>query len=295
MERFYIAPRGSFAEVQHLLTRWDWFLTVKRELGLPEPGILFVPDKKYKELDAFGIPLALDNGAFQLLKADFDGPLILSDGAVQKWLSSLAEATCWHEYEWSALPDVPVHGRRFVKASERSRRIELSASLHSLFLSRFSFCGKPVAVLQGYEVDEYLYSLKLLEARGVLEEALPFLAVGSVCVRKDSSLSKLADGKAKGTASDFVGSLLSAVPRRLHFFGLHGRFVKRWREHWKFRSSDSGAGGAVFRWEIRDLKRKLGVRTDSRLDDYALSHLIQYVRSVRGLDREARETLSSMF
>ena len=66
-------------------------------------------------------------------------------------------------------------------------------------------------------------------------------------------------------------------------FGLHGKFVRKLKDHPMFFSADSGAGGAVFRWEIRDIKRRLGIETASRLDDYLLAHLVQYVRSTVGL------------
>jgi len=295
VREFYVAPRGSRREIEGILKRWDWFQTLKRELDLPEPGVLFVPGK-HEDLSAeYRVLSALDNGAFQLLKADFDATLVLDAVQIVRWFTRLEEAVERGEFKWFALPDVPVHGRRFVDAGERLERMLLTLRLHYYFLRRYRGTVTPRAVLQGYEVEEYLYSYKLYEIHGILDMVDRVLAVGSVCTRKNSSLTNLASGKGRGTHSDFLDELLRFVPRPVHLFGLHGRFVRKHREHPKLYSSDSGAGGAVCKFEIRDLKRKIGVQTKNREDEYALCHLIQYVRSTRGLDKKAEEAISSLF
>ena len=297
MEEFYLAPRGKREEVLYLVSNWDLFLALARALSLPKLGLLLVPVQREVAREIAGVPLALDNGAFQLLKADFDGRLELGKREVERWLSAWLRAVESARWEWVALLDVPVHGRQFVESGERLRRVELTARLHLLSFEKASEIFPPRrlrAVLQGYEVGEYLYSLALHSSLLPLWRLDPVLAVGSVCVRKDSPLTNLAGGKARGTAGE-LRELLDAVDRPLHFFGLHGKFVRTLRSHPRFHSSDSGAAGAVFRWEIRDIKRRLGVRWEDRLRDYLLAHLVQYVRSTRGMDKKAWEALASLF
>ena len=308
MQEFYLAPRGSFREVTFLAENWDLFLSLRKELGLPRLGLLLVPTqrKEAKAVSEYGVPIAMDNGAFQLLKIDFDLQLYLAQHVVRKWLREWLESALALDWDWFALLDVPVHGKKFVEEEERLRRIELTAKLHALAFSEFEKQnGETVrlrAVLQGYTVEEYLLSWRMEQAVIPFRRINPVLAVGSVCVRKNSSLTKLADGKARGTSEE-LAELLNQVPQPLHFFGLHGRFVRKLRDHPRFFSSDSGAGGAVFRWEIRDIKRKLS-RGDSycqavigkhgRLGDYLLAHLVQYIRSTTGLNKKGWEALRSL-
>ena len=308
MQEFYLAPRGSFREVVFLAENWDLFLSLRKELGLPKLGLLLVPTQRdaAKLISKYGVPIAMDNGAFQLLKVDFDSQLYLAQRIVRKWLQEWLESALALDWKWVALLDVPVHGKRFVEEEERMRRIELTTKLHALAFSEFEKQnGETVrlrAVLQGYTVEEYVLSWKMEQAVIPLRRINPVLAVGSVCVRKNSSLTKLADGKARGTV-DELAELLNQVPQPLHFFGLHGRFVRKLRKHPRFFSSDSGAAGAIFRWEIRDIKKKLSrgdstchrvIGTHGRLGDYLLAHLVQYIRSTIGLNRKGWEALRSL-
>jgi len=300
MREFYLAPRGSHREVLYLVENWDYFLQLQKLLDLPKPGLLLVPTQleTAKTISGFDIPLAMDNGAFQLLKADFDSRLYLTQDVVRNWLRKWLESALAVDWEWIALLDVPVHGRRFVEKEERLRRIELTTELHKMAFSAYEResgeTDRLRAVLQGFEVDEYLLSYQLHKAAIPFDRINPVIAVGSVCVRKDSSLTKLADGKARGTA-DELAELLNRMDKPLHFFGLHGRFVRKLKDHPRFHSADSGAAGAVFRWEIRDIKRRLGLDWNDRLRDYLLAHLVQYVRSTVGLKKDKWEAIRSVF
>jgi len=298
MKAFYLAPRGSRKEVAFLIENWHVLEEAARSAKV-ELGLLLVPSQKELcELarDA-GVKAALDNGAFQILKVDFDKPLSMSELKVEKWMKKWSEALdC--EWEWVALLDVPVHGRKFVSKEERLRRILITAELHRMAykVGKEAIEAKRLRIVaQGYEPSEYELSA-LLNLQSV-EEADEVLALGSVCVRKDSALTKLADGKARGTAEELKEVLDSRIVKEffkgVHFFGLHGKFVRRLKEHPMFFSADSGAAGAVFNYEIRDVKRKLGIKTRSRLEDYLLAHAVQVLRSTgRKLD-ELKNLLSA--
>ena len=300
MREFYLAPRGSSREVLFLAKNWDYFIRLQKMLNLPKPGLLLVPTQleTAKATSGFGIPLAMDNGAFQLLKADFDSQLYLTQQAVRNWLRKWLGSALAIDWNWIALLDVPVHGKKFVEKEERLRRIELTTELHKMAFSAYEResgeTDRLRAVLQGFEVDEYLLSYRLHKTAIPFSRINPVVAVGSVCVRKDSSLTKLADGRARGTV-DELAELLDKMDKPLHFFGLHGRFVRKLKDHPRFYSADSGAAGAVFRWEIRDIKRRLGLSWDNRLKDYLLAHIVQYVRSTIGLKRKGWEIIRSIF
>jgi len=299
MQEFYLAPRGSPQEVQYLLEHLDMFYELRNELQLPRLGWLFVPAKGYEKFSCeyAGPKYALDNGAFQLLKADFDGQLTLDDLNLDSWFSRLAQSAssgCW---DWVALPDLPVHGKKFVEAHERVNRILLSARLHRLFLQRYY--GEVLTtfrpVLQGFTTEEYLYSKRLVDQLRNEYTLDTVYAVGSVCVRKPSSTTRhLAEGKARGTV-DELRELLDLTNAPLHFFGLHGRFVRSLREHPNFFSADSGAAGLVFRWEVRELKQRMRLQWNGRRKDYLLAHLVQYIRSTIGLRKEHFEKIASLF
>ena len=296
MRKFYLAPRGSLQEVQHLLSNLDLFSTLGRELGLPRLGWLFIPGKGYERLTKeYSAEFALDNGAFQLLKADFDNRLTLDILNVDRWFSVLCRSVNEGNWSWAALPDLPVHGRKFVEAQERIRRVEMSAELHHIFLERCTSSVTFRPVLQGFTPEEYLLSKRLVDRLRERYDLDEVYAVGSVCVRKPSPTNKnMAGGKARGTVEE-LRELLDSANAPLHFFGLHGRFVRSLRSHPNFYSSDSGAAGLVFRWEIRELKRKMGLSWEDRRKDYLLAHLVQYVRSTVGLTKEHMSAIASLF
>ena len=217
MKEFYLAPRGSKNEVLYLAENWQSFLYLQETLDLPRPGLLLVPSqsKFASEVEGLGVPIALDNGAFQFLKVDFDGPLRMEDLNVSKWTDVWIEAVKSVKWEWVALLDVPVHGKKFVEKQERLRRIEITAKLHKIAFERVEAEGVPAnllrAVAQGFEPEEDELSINLHTKNLPIVNLYPFFALVSVCVRKDSSLTNLASGKARGTAEELRRVLDSKV------------------------------------------------------------------------------------
>jgi len=71
--------------------------------------------------------------------------------------------------------------------------------------------------------------------------------------------------------------------------------VRRFKDHPLFFSTDSGALGAVFRWEIKDIEKRLGLSGLSRREEYLLAGLVQYVRSTKGINKDGWEIIKSLF
>ena len=253
--------------------------------------------------DAYGVPLFVDNGAFSYLTVDDLESETLDWKRLVKWVSEYARwVSNWYTLVTVyALPDVPVHGRRFLPREARLKRIRLSAKLHALFARVLRgleprALSKALIVLQGYEVDEYRASLEatLGEMGSLAYETRsqatsgPFArvyGVGSVCVRKPSSAGKtalMADGAAAGTLHQFMRDFLDGEwPASFHFFGLHTDVVRRYWWHPRFHSSDTGAHGLNYRYKWRSF---LGCR---ELDKHC------YVRAVNDQLRRVLSPLLS--
>jgi len=302
MEWFYLAVRATGRQYEFVISKYDYFKYVQKELNLPYIGFLLVPRKDLIHIATQypDVPMALDNGAFQFLKStNLDLHVDINDTMVTKWFENLNKAQRAREWHFVALPDIPVHGKRFVPALERLHRIELTFKLHEWYLTKYDYNRVLRPVLQGFTPHEYHVSFYLFLEHLDLSRLNPVLAVGSVCVRKNSSLTYLADGKARGNM-DFMEPLLNSkelyrYQKGLHFFGLHGRFVKKWKDHPRFYSSDSGAAGSVFKYEIKDILRRLRLNIDDQNVRYLIANLVQYVRSTSGMDQKAWEVIASLF
>lgn len=214
------------------------------------------------------IPVIIDNGAFTFLTSTcletrldpFSLARWRMDYAV--WLSSNTEL-----YDYAVLPDIPVHGRRFLDEKNRLERIKLSARNQELFLRVYGGIlplSKLVPVIQGYTIGEYSYSFKLLSKSGVLKgtayedgDYKGILGVGSVCVRKWNSkrrTAKMTGGKVAGSLNEWLPVFLSKCCREVrgfHFFGLHSNAVRAYGRHPRFYSSDSGAHGYSYKYKWR--------------------------------------------
>ncbi len=220
-----------------------------------------------------GLPVFVDNGAFSFLTVeDLEGapsPLTLS-----RWRVDYAEwlRRNWETLDYAALPDIPVHGRRFLGPGERRERVRLSTANQSAFLDLVrppAIRERLVPVVQGYTVEEYEYSLELLRKYGVLEETaygafIPnhytgILAVGSVCVRKWSANGKtglLAEGKAAGTLREWLPQFLDrCCPEAsgFHLFGLHREATAAFGLHPRFYAADSGAHGLNYKYKWKSV------------------------------------------
>ena len=216
------------------------------------------------------IRVFIDNGAFTYLTAD-DLEGMPDIRKLYRWRYDYAE---WlrrnlEDYDFAAMPDIPVHGRRFLGPAERRERIKLSSWNQALFLELAppAVRERLVPVLQGYEVSEYSYSYRLLDKYGVLEETAydPYipnhytgiLAVGSVCVRKWSANGKtgvLAEGEAAGTLKRFLEEFLAGCcldVRGFHLFGLHSEATAWFSLHSRFFATDSGAHGLNYKFKWR--------------------------------------------
>ena len=165
----------------------DNIIGLARELGISVGMMLTVRHLGsidfILDLNPFGGDIIIDNGAFAVLSGNWDARFVLSPEQKRKWFSKLVQLiTKVEEFEWYAMPDLPVHGREFAPPNERRRRIELSAELHEEFASEWHHDPQRARpVLQGYTAGEYAYSFTLL-ARLFGKGA--YYAVGSVCVRK---------------------------------------------------------------------------------------------------------------
>ena len=246
-----------------------------------------------------GLPVFVDNGAFSFLTAkDLEGtpdPYTLA-----RWRQDYAQWLVNHSEDFflAALPDIPVHGRRFLAEPERAARIRLSTRNQELFVKTYGSIlplEKLVPVVQGYEAREYEESYRQLEASGVLE-ATAFntysnvyegvLAVGSVCVRKWTAKSKtgvLAEGKAAGTLKDWLPGFLSGCCRGalgFHLFGLHREAVSAYGWHPRFIASDTGAHGFSYKYKWKTV---LKCRAPNTPDCAA-----------RAVDRQLRRTLQPL-
>lgn len=278
MRFFYIAvgERRFVEDVVSLLTDFNSFsrkygVTVGLLIRFTNWSSACLPCKLAEKYD---VPLFVDNGAFSFLTTrDLDSNSVLDRATLCRWVTKYSRWWCsWHNYATAmALPDIPVHGRRFVERKTRLERIRLTAELHRMMVRMIRHCGdavdRAVAVLQGYTVDEYMLSYKLYAETPELAD-IPSLSgrgvyggvygVGSVCVRKPSSAGKtsvLAEGKAAGTLHEFLRRFLNADwdsgVRGFHFFGLHTEAVRRYGRHRLYYASDTGAHGLNFRWKWR--------------------------------------------
>ena len=235
-----------------------------------------------------GLPVFIDNGAFTYLKS-LDSKVNPWD--VDRWLwdYKLFIEKFQDTIDYFALPDIPVHGRRFVPPPERVERVKLSARLHRRFLDMIprKAWPKAVPVIQGYTLVEYEDSYWSLARNGVLnvtaymesEDYHGIVAVGSVCVRKPSSKGKtglLADGEAAGTLDPFIQEILEygEIPAGgFHFFGLHREAVSKYGRHERFHASDTGAHGLNFRLKWKTfLKCK---RQDEECYARSIQHQLQ--------------------
>lgn len=303
MRFFYIA----LAETRHLEDIFQLLDTWSHRLH-PTRGVLvgaLVRFTKWRSgclpcklAEKYGVPLFVDNGAFSYLTAsELENPT-LDSGKINMWIMDYSSwIAAWHNHLTAyALPDIPVHGREFLPPELRRRRIELTARLHERF-TRLLRSKEPhaitngVVVLQGYTLDEYMYSLKLhMNNIDLLSETRSFnpgrepyggiFGVGSVCVRKPSSKGKtavIAEGKAAGTLNSFMKQFLEADwPQPLigfHFFGLHTDAIKAHAMHPRYYASDTGAHGLNYKYKWRTV---LGCR---RLDrDCYLSAIDRQIR-----------------
>jgi len=300
LREFYLAVRATNKQAEHVVANYDKFLVLQKELNLPTPGFLMIPRKDLIRIatEYPDIPMALDNSAFQFIRVDLNVHVDITEDMIVKWFENLNRAQRAREWNFVALPDIPVHGRKFVKARERLYRIQLTFELHRRYLETYGYDRQLRPVLQGYTPHEYHISYYLYYEHLELARLNPVLAVGSVCVRKNSSLTLLADGKARGKL-DFMEPLLNSdelyqYQIGLHFFGLHGRFVRKWKDHTRFYSSDSGAAGSVFKYEIKDIMKRIGIQLDNENDKYLLANLVQYIRSTIGMSQNSWEVLSSV-
>lgn len=270
MEFFYIAlseNRRSYIEAAlGVIEEWN------RKSGRVRIGVLVRYTRARSNCQVCkmardrGLPVFIDNGAFTHLK-NLDSKL--DPARIERWLSDYASfIRSYHElFDYYALPDVPVHGRRFLPMPERKDRIKLSARLHERFLGMVprESLAKAVPVIQGYTLIEYLDSYRSLARLGVLNNTAynlsrdyyMVLAVGSVCVRKPSSNGKtgtLAGGEAAGTLDSFIREILEygEIPAwGFHFFGLHREAVSKYGRHERFHASDTGAHGLNFKLKWR--------------------------------------------
>lgn len=213
-----------------------------------------------------GLLIFVDNGAFTFLTSrELEGapsPSTLASWRrdYARWLADNAE-----HYDYAALPDIPVHGKRFLPRGARLERIRLSAENQARLLQLVpSFVReKLVPVIQGYDVEEYEYSYETLES--FLEETAyamsdgyyRVLAVGSVCVRKwTARRAGLAGGEAAGTLRGFLTRFLDGCcddARGFHFFGLHSKATRLYGAHPRFLYADSGAHGFAYVYHWRDM------------------------------------------
>lgn len=228
---------------------------MNRKLVSPKFGIMI----RYKEFSGSArvcVPCrevsgaavkVVDNGAFAVLTGkELDHGLdIGSERKLRLWLR---DYLAWlannvdHIDVW-VLPDIPVHGKRFVNAPERAKRIELTARLHSEMIRMVEkelgseALSKALPVLQGYEPEEYYRAYDLIARIPGIEGTLlgtrnghPYagaVGIGSVCVRKATSPSRgLAEGRARGTLDQLIARLDSMKVKK-HYFGLNIRVAAR--------------------------------------------------------------------
>ena len=276
MRFFFVAIAETRSEIVESITRtireWNTRLDGRLRVGVLVRYTKWrrrecLPCKYAREYD---VPVIIDNGAFTFLTASsLEGrldPFTLArwrtDYAL--WLSANRDM-----YDKAVMPDIPVHGRRFLGERERRARIELSALNQRLFLELYGGIlpvDKLVPVIQGFTVEEYEYSYELLRSSGLLNGTAythgdyeGVLGVGSVCVRKWSSkrmASTIAGGKAAGTLNKWLPVFLSKCCRSakgFHFFGLHSRGVRAFGRHPRFHASDSGAHGYSYKYRWRTL------------------------------------------
>lgn len=229
-----------------VLVRWTKWRKVKPLYGLHE---------------RYGVKLFVDSAGFeQLVGGDVSNPLFPYKYA--SWFNRFSDTV-----DYVAVPDIPVHGRReFFNKHKRMRLINETIKRSKLFVSSVEDKDKVILVLQGYEVDEYKYSLSMYLGDPVFHDTRSLahgngdyyrvLAVGSVCVRKPESAGKttvIAGGLGAGTLfkfmDEFLGSKWQDWIRGFHFFGLHTSAIRRYGRHKLFYGSDTGAYGLNFKWK----------------------------------------------
>ena len=274
MRFFYVAVaetrRDMLEAIINTIKEWNEKLKGKVEVGVLVRYTKWrnrecIPCKLAKEN---GIRVFIDNGAFSFLTAE-DLETWPRLQVLDYWLRDYAEWLVEHEseYDFAALTDLPVHGRRFLGKRKRLQRIMLSTLLQARLLSLLSDRVRPrmVPVLQGFTAGEYLWNYDLMEKLELLEETAyggsgeysRVLAIGSICVRKPSANGKtgiLADGAAAGTLGRVMHLLLNHFPpgvQGFHFFGLHREAVANWGRHPRFYAADSGAHGLNYKFKWR--------------------------------------------
>ena len=287
MRFFYIAPSdtSNIDVVFEVVSSWNERL---RKLRGIQVGVL-IRFAKWRRActpcrlaEKYNVPLFVDNGAFEYLSATALERQELDSSVIERWIIHYSSWLAnWYNYVVAAaMPDIPVHGRKFLDRAVRVRRIETTVLLHERFariLRRIEPAAveKAIVVLQGYTVDEYEYSLELLSGKhDLLGDTQSFsgrgpysgiFGVGSVCVRKPSARGKtgvLADGAAAGTLHSFMNEFLNhewpGLVRGFHFFGLHTEAVRRYGMHRLYYASDTGAHGLNYRYKWRT---RLGCRS----------------------------------
>ena len=215
----------------------------------------------YRLHEKYGLKLFVDSAGFEQLSSNADIVNPMFPFKYASWYNRYSDTI-----DFIAVPDIPVHSRdKFFDSGTRLKLINETIRRAKIFTMISHEKEKIILVLQGFELEEYVYSFIQYMLEPVFSETRSMIhknndyyrvfAVGSVCVRKPEAsgkTTKMAEGKAAGTLFQFMKQFLNhdwGDIRGFHFFGLHTAAIKRFGKHAMFYGSDTGAYGLNFKYK----------------------------------------------
>jgi len=238
-----------------------------------------------KMLKEHGFEIMVDSGAFHVLARKIP---------VEKFLSYIDDYIRFvNEHldliDWFVTADIPCDARPAKEIQEMPNRWKIEQTVKNTIyiIDRCQDPRKLIAVVQGYNVHEYVYCCDLLRQHGIITART---GVGSLCIRKY-------DGSEVLIVADILDNVKKNLPQwvKLHAFGLNVKFLQHKEIAEKLYSSDSAAWSFSYtRFGRVTLVSQDGdfVELDLNLHKY-LYRAVKLLEMV-GYDRKEVETLKQL-
>jgi hypothetical protein len=193
--------------------------------------------------------LFIDSGGYSFMKGK--GEYTTSDAAYLDFIAE-QEPELWALRDYPCEPDVLAEHGRSVR-DHQCKTTDRHASLLNMAADR-DLPGQPLAVLQGWGVDDYLTHLDGLRARGLLTD---YVGIGSVCRRNQEAAIR-----------EVILAVADAVPAGtdLHAFGVKASVLSYPDVRAALTSADSQSYDFRKRWSV--LNQRGAGKTDWRDSAY---------------------------
>lgn len=231
---------------------WRWPLPY-----LPRVMLSFNMIRKIKTPWKIDIPFMLDSGAYAALAGDINGeyPYTTEDYAegIAKWNPDI----CW-TMDYPCEPDLRLKGAYTVTEAQQ-KTIKNQLKLQDLNVNT-------QMVVQGWEIEDYVYNLDMIKQQGLLTE---HLGIGSVCRR----------GQTQQIAR-IIRTVKKNVPSwvKLHGFGIKKSVLRDTDAKYHLFSADSQS------W---DYERRYGDWLKGKYNgttwEDKVPHLLKYVEFMESL------------